>query len=253
MGNRRARGCQRLSAPSGVVDWRPRRTALVMSRDIGMIDLVIRGGTVVDGSGAPRRVADVAVLAGRIIAVGDVGGRGRREVDASGLCVCPGFIDLHTHYDAQYTWDPYATSSIWHGVTTTVIGNCGFAIAPCRPQDRDATLRSLVKVEGMSLKAMQAGITWEFETFPAYLDARERYNPSLNVAALLGHSAVRQWVMGRAAQRRGATGDEVAQMADVVREAMAAGAIGLGSSTAEAHVGDGGLPVPSRLADLDEL
>jgi N-acyl-D-aspartate/D-glutamate deacylase len=218
-----------------------------------MIDLVIRGGTVIDGSGAPPRVADVAVLAGRISAVGDVGGRGRREVDASGLCVCPGFIDLHTHYDAQYTWDPYATSSIWHGVTTTVIGNCGFAIAPCRPQDRDATLRTLVKVEGMSLKAMQAGITWEFETFPAYLDALERRNPSLNVAALLGHSAVRQWVMGRAAQRRGATGDEVAQMADVVREAMAAGAIGLGSSTAEAHVGDGGLPVPSRLADLDEL
>ena len=218
-----------------------------------MIDLVIRGGTVIDGSGAPPRVADVAVLAGRISAVGDVGGRGRREVDASGLCVCPGFIDLHTHYDAQYTWDPYATSSIWHGVTTTVIGNCGFAIAPCRPQDRDATLRTLVKVEGMSLKAMQAGITWEFETFPAYLDALERCNPSLNVAALLGHSAVRQWVMGRAAQRRGATGDEVAQMADVVREAMAAGAIGLGSSTAEAHVGDGGLPVPSRLADLDEL
>jgi len=218
-----------------------------------MIDLVIRGGTVIDGSGAPRRVADVAVLAGRISAVGAVGGRGGREVDASGLCVCPGFIDLHTHYDAQYTWDPYATSSIWHGVTTTVIGNCGFAIAPCRPQDREVTLRTLVKVEGMSLKAMQAGITWEFETFPAYLDALERRNPSLNVAALLGHSAVRQWVMGRAAQQRGATGDEVAQMAGLVREAMAAGAIGLGSSTAEAHVGDGGLPVPSRLADLDEL
>ena len=218
-----------------------------------MIDLVIRGGTVIDGSGAPRRVADVAVAAGRISAVGAVGGRGGREVDASGLCVCPGFIDLHTHYDAQYTWDPYATSSIWHGVTTTVIGNCGFAIAPCRPQDREVTLRTLVKVEGMSLKAMQAGITWEFETFPAYLDALERRNPSLNVAALLGHSAVRQWVMGRAAQQRRATGDEVAQMAGLVREAMAAGAIGLGTSTAEAHVGDGGLPVPSRLADLDEL
>jgi len=218
-----------------------------------MLDVVVRGGTVIDGSGGPRRVADVAIGAGRIRAVGPVSARGRREIDASGLCVCPGFIDLHTHYDAQYTWDPYATSSIWHGVTTTVIGNCGFAIAPCRPEDRDATLRTLVKVEGMSLRAMQAGITWEFETFPEYLDHLERRNPSLNVAALLGHSAVRQWVMGRDAQHRAATAEEVVEMAGLVREAMAAGAIGLGSSTAEAHVGDGGLPVPSRLADIDEL
>jgi N-acyl-D-aspartate/D-glutamate deacylase len=218
-----------------------------------MIDVVIRGATVIDGSGAPRRAADVAIAAGRIAAVGAVSERGRREIDASGLCVCPGFIDLHTHYDAQYTWDPYATSSIWHGVTTTVIGNCGFAIAPCRPGDRETTLRTLVKVEGMSLKAMQAGIAWEFETFPAYLDCLERRNPSLNVAALLGHSAVRQWVMGPDAQRRSATDEEVLRMADLVREAMAAGAIGFGSSTAEAHVGDGGLPVPSRLAGLDEL
>src|SRR5438105_2703474 len=212
MGNRRARGCQRLSAPSGVVDWRPRRTALVMSRDIGMIDLVIRGGTVVDGSGAPRRVADVAVAAGRISAVGAVGGRGRREVDASGLVVCPGIIDVHTHYDAQYTWDPYATSSIWHGVTTTVIGNCGFAIAPCRPADRDLIMRTLVKVEGMSLAAMRAGITWGFETFPEYLDHLERCNPSLNVAAFLGHSTIRQWVMGNDSQHRVGTAEELDAM-----------------------------------------
>src|SRR2546428_6175724 len=192
-----------------------------------MADLVIRGGTVVNGTGAPRSLSDVTITGGRIAAVGRTSERGRREIDAEGLVVCPGFIDLHTHYDAQYTWDPYATSSIWHGITTTVIGNCGFAIAPCRPQDRDATLRTLVKVEGMSLKAMQAGITWEFETFPAYLDALERCNPSLNVAALLGHSAVRQWVMGRAAQRRGATRDEGAQMADVVREALAARGLGV--------------------------
>lgn len=218
-----------------------------------MLDLVIRKGTVIDGSGAPRVVGDVAIAAGRIAAVGRVGDRGRREIDAGGLVVCPGFIDLHTHYDAQYTWDPYATSSIWHGVTTTVIGNCGFAIAPCRPHDRDVTMRTLMKVEGMSLTAMRAGITWGFETFPDYLDHLERCNPSLNVAALLGHSAVRQWVMGPGAQQRAATDDEVAQMARLVREAMAAGAIGFGSSTAEAHVGDGGLPVPSRLADLAEL
>jgi N-acyl-D-aspartate/D-glutamate deacylase len=218
-----------------------------------MVDLVIRGGTVVDGSGDPRAAGDVAVSGGRIAAVGRVEDRGRREIDAAGLVVCPGFIDLHTHYDAQYTWDPYATSSIWHGVTTTVIGNCGFAIAPCRPQDRDVTLRTLVKVEGMSLRAMRAGITWQFETFPEYLAHLERGNPSLNVAALLGHSSARRWVMGADCQYRTATDEEVARMADLVREAMAAGAIGFGSSTAEAHVGEGGLPVPSRLADLREL
>ena len=124
-----------------------------------MVDLVIRGGTVVDGSGNPRTAGDVAVAGGRIVAVGKVDERGRREIDAGGLVVSPGFIDVHTHYDAQYTWDPYATSSIWHGVTTTVIGNCGFAIAPCRPEDRDVTMRTLTKVEGMSLTAMRAGIT----------------------------------------------------------------------------------------------
>jgi N-acyl-D-aspartate/D-glutamate deacylase len=218
-----------------------------------MPDLVIRGGTVVDGSGRPRFAGDVAIDGGRISAVGAVAERGQREIDARGLAVCPGFVDVHTHYDAQYTWDPYATSSIWHGVTTTVIGNCGFAIAPCRPGDRETIMRTLVKVEGMSLGAMEAGITWGFETFPEYLAHLERCNPSLNVAALLGHSSLRQWVLGAESQRRAATPDEVERMADLVREAMAAGAIGLGSSTAEAHVGDGGLPVPSRLAEPSEI
>ena len=218
-----------------------------------MADLVIRGGTVVDGSGAPGRRADVAIADGRIREVGEVRERGAREIDAGGLVVAPGFIDVHTHYDAQYTWDPYATSSVWHGVTTTVIGNCGFAIAPCRPADRDLIMRTLVKVEGMSLAAMRAGITWGFETFPQYLDHLERCNPSLNVAALVGHSTIRQWVMGGDSQHRVATTEEVAAMCDLVREAMAAGAIGLGSSTAEAHVGEGGLPVASRLADRSEF
>jgi N-acyl-D-aspartate/D-glutamate deacylase len=218
-----------------------------------MTDLVIRGGVVVDGSGAPARRADVAISDGRISAVGAVSARGAREIDAEGRVVAPGFIDVHTHYDAQYTWDPYATSSIWHGITTTVIGNCGFAIAPCRPADRERIMRTLVKVEGMSLAAMRAGITWGFETFPEYLVHLERCNPSLNVAALLGHSTVRQWVMGAESQHRTATAEEVRAMGDLVREAMRAGAIGLGSSTAEAHVGDGGLPVASRLADPDEF
>ncbi len=218
-----------------------------------MADLVIRGGVVIDGTGAPRSLSDVAITAGRIATVGRATERGRREIDAGGLVVCPGFVDLHTHYDAQYTWDPYATSSIWHGITTTVIGNCGFAIAPCRPADREVTLRTLVKVEGMSLMAMHAGITWGFETFPQYLDHLERCNPSLNVAALLGHSSLRRWVMGADCEYRAATDEELAEMSRLVREAMAAGAIGFGSSTAEAHVGDNGLPVPSRLADLREL
>ena len=218
-----------------------------------MIDLVIRGGLVVDGTGVAGRRADVAIADGRIRAVGEVRERGAREIDAGGLVVAPGFIDVHTHYDAQYTWDPYATSSIWHGVTTTVIGNCGFAIAPCRPADRDLIMRTLVKVEGMSLAAMRTGITWGFETFPEYLDHLERCNPGLNVAALVGHSTIRQWVMGGESQHRVATSEEVEAMARMVREAMDAGAIGLGSSTAEAHVGENGLPVASRMADKSEL
>jgi N-acyl-D-aspartate/D-glutamate deacylase len=218
-----------------------------------MLDLVIRGGLVVDGTGTPGRRADVGIAGGRIAVVGDVSERGAREIDAGGLVVAPGFIDVHTHYDAQYTWDPYATSSIWHGVTTTVIGNCGFAIAPCRPADRDLIMRTLVKVEGMSLAAMRAGITWGFQTFPEYLDHLERCNPSLNVAALLGHSTIRQWVMGADSQHRVATAEEIEAMSALVRDAMAAGAIGLGSSTAEAHVGENGLPVASRLADKAEF
>jgi N-acyl-D-amino-acid deacylase len=217
-----------------------------------MHDVAIRGGTVVDGTGRPGVKADVAIEKGRVAAIGQVG-PAREDIDAKGQVVAPGFIDVHTHYDAQYTWDPYATSSIWHGVTTTVIGNCGFAIAPCRPADRDVTLRTLMKVEGMSLKAMQTGITWGFETFPQYLDHLERCNPALNVAALVGHSSIRQWVLGADAQKRPATADEIRTMSGMVEEAMAAGAIGLGSSTAEAHVGDKGLPVPSRLAELKEL
>lgn len=218
-----------------------------------MHDLVIRGGTVVDGTGKPGYRGDVAVDGGRISAVGEVPDKGREEIEADGHVVAPGFVDVHTHYDAQYTWDPYATSSIWHGVTTTVIGNCGFAIAPCRPEHRDIAIDTLVNVEGMSQAAMQQGINWNFETFPQYLDALEGARPSLNVGVLLGHSAVRMYVMGEDSQHRAATEDEVRTMAGLTREAMQAGALGLGSSTAEAHNGAGGLPVPSRLAEKQEL
>ena len=218
-----------------------------------MHDMVIRGGTVVDGSGAPRFVGDVAIREGRIAEVGRVAGRGREEVDARDLAVAPGFIDVHTHYDAQLTWDPYATCSIWHGVTTVVIGNCGFTIAPCKPAHQDLIMRTLERVEGMSIKAMRAGIDWGFETFPQYLDHLERLRPGVNVAALAGHSAIRLYVMGEDSMEREATEREVREMRRLTREAMAAGAIGLGSTTAEAHNGADGRPVPSRLAGWPEF
>lgn len=216
-------------------------------------DLVIRRGLIVDGTGVPARAGDVAVTKGRIVAVGTVSERGREEIDAAGLAVAPGFIDPHTHYDAQLTWDPFASCSSWHGITTVVIGNCGFTIAPCRPQDRDTLMRMLMYVEGMSLEAMQKGIRWGFESFSEYLDALDGSGLWMNVGALVGHSAVRQYVMGDAAWKRPASPDEIARMGHVVREAMAAGAVGLSSSTNVNHVGDRGRPVPSRLATDEEL
>ena len=218
-----------------------------------MHDLVIRGGTVVDGSGAPGFTGDVAVHDGTIVEVGRVAGRGREEIDAEGLAVAPGFIDVHTHYDAQLTWEPYATCSIWHGVTTVVIGNCGFGIAPCRPEHRDLIMRILERVEGMSLRAMRAGIDWEFESFPEYLDFLERSRPAVNVVTLAGHSPIRLYVMGEESMEREATPDEVAEMVRLTREAMAAGAVGLGSTTTPAHNGADGRPVPSRLAAWSEF
>src|SRR5437773_2288184 len=216
-------------------------------------DLVIRGGFIVDGTGTPGRTGDLAVSGGRIAEVGAVSGRGAREVDADGLVVAPGFIDPHTHYDAQLTWDPSASCTSWHGVTTIVTGNCGFTLAPCRPEDRLTLMKMLEYVEGMSLDAMQKGIRWEFETFREYLDALDRLPLWVNVAPLIGHSAVRQFVMGEAAWTREATDDELGRMGAEVRSAMADGAIGFSSTTNLNHVGDRGRPVPSRLGNVHEL
>ncbi|MGH7318634.1 MAG: amidohydrolase family protein, partial [Candidatus Rokuibacteriota bacterium] len=216
-------------------------------------DLVIRGGLLVDGTGASARPGDLAVAAGCLAEVGVVRERGHTELDAAGLVVAPGFIDPHTHYDAQLTWDPLASCSSWHGVTTVVTGNCGFSIAPCRTADRETLMRMLQYVEGMSLEAMRQGIRWEFESFGEYLDALDRRAPWVNVGALVGHSAVRQHAMGDAAWERAASDAEVARMSQAVRAAMAAGAVGLSSSTNTNHVGDRGRPVPSRLAHDDEL
>ncbi|MFI4999691.1 MAG: amidohydrolase family protein [Reyranellales bacterium] len=218
-----------------------------------MFDLVIRDAQIFDGSGAKPMHGDIGVTAGKIAEIGRNLGAARETLDAHGLALAPGIIDGHTHYDAQITWDPFVDPSPALGVTTAILGNCGFTIAPCRPADRDLTMRHLTHVEGMSLDALRAGIRWEFESFPQYLDMLTRLGVGPNVACFSGHSSVRTWVMGEEATERTATDDEIAKMAKLVREAMAAGAIGFASSTAEAHNGEGGLPMPSRLADDREL
>jgi N-acyl-D-amino-acid deacylase len=216
-------------------------------------DVVIRGGTVVDGTGAPGRVADVAVRDGRISAIGS-GLTGSRVLDATGQIVAPGFIDIHTHYDAQVFWDPSLTPSSFHGVTTVVAGNCGFSIAPVLPEGVGLLARTLQHVEDMSFDTLAAGVPWdEFETFPQYLGAVGRRGTALNFACYVGHTAVRMYVMGDEAYERAATEGEIARMQAIVAEAMAGGAIGFATSAAPTHNGDGGRPVPSRVADLAEL
>ena len=219
-----------------------------------MIDLLVRGALVVDGTGEAPQRGDVAVAGGRIVRVAPrIAEAAARTVDADGLALMPGIIDSHTHFDAQITWDPTLSPSPALGVTTAVIGNCGFTIAPCRPADRELTMRNLTQVEGMSLAALRQGIAWGFETFPEYLAQLRASGSVANVAAYVGHSSVRTWVMGADAARREATRDEIAQMQAVVRDAMAHGAVGFASSTSPAHNGEGGLPMPSRLASDAEM
>src|SRR5882672_7165260 len=218
-----------------------------------MDDLLIRGATLYDGSGADPLRADLAVLDGRIRAIGaSLPVAARQVVDAGALALMPGIIDSHTHFDAQLTWDPCVRPSPGLGVTTAVIGNCGFAIAPCRPEHREITMRNLTQVEGMSLEVLKAGIAWEFETFPEYLAQIRRGGCAVNVAAYIGHSSVRTFVMGEDASRRAASDAEIRRMQAIVREAMRAGAVGFASSTSPSHNGEGGMPMPSRLADERE-
>ncbi len=219
------------------------------------MDLLLRGAVLVDGSGSPGRRADVGVAGDRIVAVRP-GGELRaasagRVVDLDGLTLAPGFVDVHTHYDAQVLWDGDFTPSSWHGVTTVIMGNCGFGVAPNRPEHRDLIVRLLENVEGMSMDALNAGIDWCFQSFPEYLDAVDRRGKRLNVGVYVGHSALRLFVLG--GEERPATGGEVVQMQELLREAMSAGAIGFSTSRAPQHQGAYGRPVPSRFAETDEV
>lgn len=218
-------------------------------------DLKIVNGTVIDGSGADGLRADIGIADGRIVALGAAPESATQTIDASGRIVCPGFVDIHTHYDAQIIWDRGLGISPWHGVTTTVIGNCGFGISPMRPAQRVTAMRTLEKVEGMSFDALHAGLgeDWPFTTFPDYLAVLENQGSAINVATLIGHTPLRLWVMGEDATEREATAAEIDAMAELVREAMAAGAIGFSTSQAATHHGDGGKPVPSRLASFAEV
>ena len=215
-------------------------------------DLVIRGGTVFDGSGGPGHVADVAISKG---VIDEIGPRldGAVELDASGCAVAPGFIDIHTHFDAQVFWDRQLKPSSYHGITTVVAGNCGFSIAPCRPEHHDVIVHTLENVEGMDADSLSAGIAWEFETFPDYLDLVRRRGTTLNFTAYIGHTALRLYVMGDAAYERAATTEEIERMCQLVGEAMDVGAAGLSTSFSYAHRGVDGKPVPSRFAEMDEV
>jgi N-acyl-D-amino-acid deacylase len=219
-----------------------------------MYEIVIRGATVVDGLGHDPRSADVAVKDGRIAAIGEIGADAAEIVDGGGLALMPGIIDIHTHYDAQVTWDPTLSPSPSLGVTTVVTGNCGFGIVPSPPHLRDLIMRNLAVVEGMDIGALRAGIDWRFQSFAEYLAAVRAQGPYANLAVLVGHSAVRTAVMGEEASvRKEPTAAEMTEMKRLVTEAMAQGAIGLGASYSLNHSGWGGVPMPSTISDLSEF
>lgn len=217
-------------------------------------DLKVTGGTIIDGTGAPRFLGDIGIKNGKIVAMGSAPSEAVRTVDATGKIVSPGFVDIHTHYDAQVMWDPMVSCSPWHGVTTIVMGNCGFSVSPTRPEHRDLIMRTLENVEGMSVDALRSGLgDWGFETFPEYLDALQKNGCAVNMAAMIGHTALRMYVMGEDATEREATAEEIAIQRRLVTEALEAGALGFATSRANTHVGYEGRPVPSRMATPEEI
>ena len=215
-------------------------------------DTIIKNGTVVDGSGLPKRVADVGIKDGTITDIGRLSGAAAETIDADGLVVMPGIVDAHTHYDPQVTFEGFATSSCFHGVTSVIAGNCGYSIAPCKPADREWVMRLFAQVEGMTPSVLQQGLPWDWDTFPSLLEALDK-RLGINIGVYVGHSAVRRYVMGEAASEREATDAEIAQMANLVREAMRAGAAGFTSSKSPTHVDHLKRPVPSRKASFQEI
>jgi N-acyl-D-aspartate/D-glutamate deacylase len=217
-------------------------------------DLLIKNGLVIDGTGAPARHADIAISGGKILQVEkNISGTAKRTIDAGDLVVAPGFIDPHTHYDAQICWDGAVTPSSWHGVTSVVMGNCGVGIAPCRPAAREIAMRDLVNVEAIPFEVLEAGITWDWESFPQYLDAAARRKPALNLAFLAPLTPFRHYVMGEASMERAATGEETAKIKTLLGEAVDSGAFGFSSTILNQHLGFGGRPLACRNASREEL
>ncbi len=217
------------------------------------LDLLVRGATVVDGSGAPRYRADIGVADGRVAEIGRIRTAAEHTVDADGLVLAPGFIDGHTHMDAQVAWDPLGSCSCWHGVTSVIMGNCGFAIAPCRAPEREWIARCLEAVEDIPTSAMMTGIDWTWESFPDYLDTVANLPKGINYGSYIGHSALRMFVMGKRALSEAATEDDLAAMHFAVQDALRAGAMGFSTSRATTHVTPDGTPVPSRIAEWREI
>jgi len=218
-----------------------------------MYDIIIRNGTIVDGSGMPRFRADVGIANGKIAAIGRLHENARETIDADGHIVSPGIIDAHTHMDAQVFWDPIGTCSCWHGITSVVMGNCGFSLAPCAEKDKLLVMRNLERAEDIAPEAMEAGIKWSWETFPQYLDAVDRTPKGINYAAYMGHSALRTYVMGERAFDSEANSEDLSAMKREVRAAVRAGAIGFTTSRTRNHQTPDGHPVASRLANWDEV
>lgn len=218
-----------------------------------MYDLLIKNGTVVDGTGAPGYRADIAVKDGKILEIGEISSAATKTIDANGLVVAPGFIDHHTHYDAQICWDKMITPSSWHGVTSVIMGHCGVGLAPCRPEAREVVTWDLVNIEGLSYEVLKKGVTWDWESFPDYMDAAAKRGSAINLGFIAPLTPFRHYVMGEASKEREANAEETAQIRDLIADAVEKGAFGFSTTIIGTHIGHGGLPLACRRASRDEF